>query len=239
MKYIILSFFLFFFFGCSASTLQTAWTRTKNASYTAATDPITWAPLAVGTTLYVTKADDHITNYIMEHPLSNSEYDDLYRNINGLETYATALFIDDNNSEIKIKRLAVESVGFAAAKTTTNFLNSSIEKENPAKTGDDAIGSHHAIDTFTGSAMNRRNVAQLNIPDWGKYSLNTLSYLTATGSAFSGVEEGGHSLGDQFINASIGNFIGLFIHDLFMKEDTHIELSLHNDAAYMYTNWKF
>ena len=239
MKYIILSLSLFLFFGCSKATLQTAWDRTKDASYTAATDPVTWAPLATGVTLYTTKTDDHITNYLMKHPVLNSKDDSMYRDINGFETYITAVVIDDNDSETKFKRIAVEVLGFSAAKTTTDLLNASVEKENPSKTQNNAIGSHHSVDTFTGSAMNRRNVAQLAIPDWKKYSLNGLSYFTAAASAYARIQEGGHSLGDQCINASIGNFIGLFIHDLFMKEDTHIQMSVQNDSAYLYTNWQF
>ena len=239
MKYIVFPILLFLFLGCSATTMQTVWTRTKDASYTAATDPLSWAPLAVGVSLYATRTDDHITHYIMEHQPFYLENDDLYRDINGFETYTTAVFIDDNDSTLKLKRLAVETVGFAVARTTTDSLSSSIEKEDPSGKGDDAIGSHHAIDTFASSAMNRRNVAQLDIQDWEKYTLNGFSYFTASASAFARVQEGGHSLGDQFVHASIGNFIGLFIHDLFMKEDTNIDLSLQNDSAYMYTNWRF
>ncbi len=239
MKHIILTLFLFLFLGCSQTSLQTAWTRTKDASYSAVTDPVTWAPMAVGITLYATNTDQRISKDIMNHPPFYLTNDDMYREINGAETYLTALMIDDNDSVTKLKRVAVEATGFAVARTVTDTLSYSIEKENPSHTGDDAIGSHHAIDTFTGSAMNRRNVDQLDIPEWGKYTLNGISYFTASASAFARVQEGGHSLGDQFIHASIGNFLGLFIHDLFMKEDTHIELSVANDAAYMYTNWKF
>ena len=239
MKYIILTIFIFAFFGCSATTVQTAWTRTKDASYTAVTDPVTWAPLAAGVTLYTTRTDDHITHYIMKHPILNTKDSELYRDINGFETYITAGSIDDNDSKIKLKRIAVEVLGFSAAHATTDMLTASIEKENPTGSRNEAIGSHHAIDTFTGSAMNRRNVAQLSIPEWGKYSLNSLSYFTATASAYARIQDGGHSLGDQLVHASIGNFIGLFIHDLFMKEDTNIDISIQKEEAYMYANWQF
>ncbi len=239
MKFIIFSIILLLFTGCSQVNLQTVWVHTKNASIGAISDPVTWAPLATGATLYATKTDDDITQYIMKHPILNSQEDDLYREINGLETYATALFIDDNDSEIKLKRIAVETLGFATARETTNMLNNFVQKETPSRTLKNAIGSHHATDPFAGSAMNRRNVDQLAIPTWGKYSLNTLSYLTASASAFTRIEDGGHSLGDQLVNASIGNFIGLFVHDLFMKEDTHINLSLQKDQALISSHWKF
>ncbi len=239
MKYIILAIFVILFSGCSRANLEVAFTRTKDASFTAVTDPLTWAPLATGVTLYATKTDEKATDHILKHPILNSHEDNLYREINGLETYVTAILIDDNDSEIKLKRIAVETLGFATARETTDILNSSIKKENPSKTDYDSLGSHHAIDPFAGSAMNRRNVDQLSISTWGKYSLNTLSYLTASASAWSRVEDGGHSLGDQFINISIGNFLGLFLHDLFMQEDTHLKLSLQKDSLAISTNWNF
>jgi hypothetical protein len=52
--------------------------------------------------------------------------------------------------------------------------------------------------------------------------------LTSIGSALVRVEEGGHSFADQMINASIGNFIGIFMHDLFLLDDS---LSVHTEIT--------
>ena len=113
MKYIILTIFIFAFFGCSATTVQTAWTRTKDASYTAITDPVTWAPLAAGVTLYTTRTDDHITHYIMKHPILNTKDSDT-QSIASLSgnavtlpsgTYivrGSALFYNTNLSQIRL-----------------------------------------------------------------------------------------------------------------------------------------
>lgn len=239
MKYILLSVICLSFLGCSTAQLQTAWSNTKYASYAAATDPVTWAPLATGVTLYATGADDHMTDYIMKNNRLTSENDEIYREINGIETYATALQIKDKEDTTKLKRVIAETVGFNSAKITTNILSSAVDKENPSHTGDNAIGSHHALDPFAGSAMNRRNVAQLDIPTWGKYTLNGISYFTAASSALIRVQDGGHSLGDQLVSASIGNFIGLFFHDLLMREDTRLNVSLYSDSAYLYAGWSF
>ena len=67
--------------------------------------------------------------------------------------------------------------------------------------------------------MTRRNVALMRLPRWADYSLIGASYLSSSISALVRVEQGGHSFGDQLISASVGNFIGLFMHDLFLLKD--------------------
>ena len=127
-----------------------------------------------------------------------------------------------------------------AARFTDTALNQTISKESPDGTHDDAIGSNHALEPFASSAMNRRNVEQMNIPTWGKYTLNTLSYTTASASALSRVQDGGHSFADQLVSVSIGNFLGIFVHDVFMLEDTtDTQISLDDSAAKFQIGFKF
>jgi len=158
------------------------------------------------------------------HIIDNkNEFGEKLRFFNGFLTYATATFIDDNHTKQKIKRLSTEWVGLEIAQQTTVILNTAIHKRAPDKNSDDeydAIGSNHALVPFASSAMTRRNTQQLNIPIWGKYTINSMSYLSASGSAIIRVQEGGHSFADQLVSASIGNFIGLFIHDLFLLDDS-------------------
>lgn len=220
--------------------VNTAWDRTKVAAYNGATDPVTWGTALTSAALYATDYDTDITDHLMEHHWVNTEDDNLYRNINGYETLLTAVLIEDNNYTLKGKRVAVELAGMEAARFTDTALNHTISKESPDGTHHDAIGSNHALEPFASSAMNRRNVEQMNIPTWGKYTLNTLSYATASASALSRVQDGGHSFADQLVSASIGNFLGIFIHDVFMLDDaTDTQVSIVDNAAKMQIGFKF
>lgn len=200
--------------------LDTAWDRTKVAAYNGATDYVTWGSALSAAALYATDYDTDITDHFREHAWVKEEDDDLYRNLNQYETLLTAVLVEDSNYTIKAKRVAVELAGMGAARLTVTGLNNAIHKESPADSNNEAIGSNHALEPFASSAMNRRNVEQMDIPMWGQYALNTLSYTTASASALSRVQDGGHSFSDQLVSVSIGNFLGIFVHDVFMLEDT-------------------
>lgn len=240
LKYLCLIAISVIFMGCSSMQVNTAWDRTKIAAYNGATDPVTWGTALTSAALYSTDYDTDITDHLMEHHWVNTEDDNLYRNLNDYETLLTAVLIEDNNYTLKGKRVAVELAGMGMARLTKTALNQTISKESPDGTHDEAIGSNHALEPFTSSAMNRRNVEQMSIPTWGKYTLNTLSYATASASALSRVQDGGHSFADQLVSASIGNFLGIFIHDVFMLENTtDMQVSLVDNAATLQLGFKF
>ena len=240
MKIIIFAFIAYLFAGCSTAQFQNSWERTKQASYNAATDYGSWVPAAASAVLYTTDYDRDITNHFRDHHVIGEEDDEFYRDINHYETLISALLINDPDYETKGKRLAVEFIGLETTKQTSTMLEKNIHKESPDGTHNDSIGSHHALDAFASSAMNRRNVERMDIPTWGKYALHTISYTSASASAISRVQDGGHSFADQLVSASIGNFMGLFIHDLFLlDESTGIALSLNNNQTNLYVSFRY
>jgi hypothetical protein len=230
------------FVGCSSTKLNTAYQRTKEASYKAVTDPLTWGSALGAGVLYATY-DDDITEYFMENNLIDSEADEPLRHINGIALYSTAIFVEDDTDREMMRRLAVDVAGSFTARSTTNILNRNIQKDTPL--GDDsysAIGSHHALDPFANSALTRGNVADMSIPMWGKYTINSISYISSAGSALTRVQEGGHSFGDQLVSVSIGNFIGLFFYEVFLGFDNDldsIQVNTNKDSFYMLANWNF
>jgi len=219
-KYLSSALIASLFLGCSSTNIS--WEKTKEASYKAATDPVTWVPAVGGGILYATY-DDDITQYYMDHHIIDEEIDEDLRQINGTLMYATAIFEHNETTKQTAKRFAVDAIGSNVAKIVTGEVEYFVTKETPDKKHENAIGSHHATDTFANSALTRKNVEDMSIPTWGKYTLNTISYVSASGSAFARVQEGGHSFGDQMINASIGNFIGVFFYELLLSEENNVE----------------
>ncbi|MBF0380093.1 MAG: hypothetical protein HQL69_03690 [Magnetococcales bacterium] len=239
MKIIIRIALLLILSGCSTKHLDGAWTQTKKASYNAVTDTMTWAPAIAAVPLYLTKADDEITDYFMDNNYINEGSHETYTHISEAITLSTALLVPDDKLETKAKRFAVETGAYAVARQSTDLLSKNIHKESPNGKHNGSIGSHHAISPFAGVAMTRRNVEQMNIPEWGKNSIVGTNYLFASSYALMRVQQGGHSFADQLISMSVGNFIGLFVHDLFMMEDKEIAVGVSQNSAYMSVGVKF
>ncbi|ADR34796.1 hypothetical protein Sulku_2136 [Sulfuricurvum kujiense DSM 16994] len=240
MKIIIFTLTVLILSGCSTTQLNSGWERTKHASYNAATDYVTWVPAATSAALYATDYDTGMTNYFRDHPWFGEEDDEFYRGLNHYETLATAFLVNDPDYAQTWKRVLVEFTGLETTKQTSTFLEKNIRKKSPDGTHNGSIGSHHALDHFASSAMNRRNVENLDIPQWGKYTLNTISYASASASALCRVQDGGHSFADQLVSASIGNFMGLFFHDLFMLDSmTNIAVSINDSEAKVHIGFRY
>lgn len=238
IKFFCLVFFVLLLTGCSSAKLNRAWEKTKEASYMAVSDPLTWGSAAAAGVLYTTY-DDDITQHFMKKNLIDSEVDEPLRIINAVTLYTSAMFVQSDTAKKRTQRLATDFVGSSAARWTTSALARNIQKETPTGNDDYAIGSHHALDPFANSALTRRNVNDMSIANWGKYSFNALSYLSASGAAFSRVQEGGHSFADQLVSVSIGNLIGLFFYEAFLGEETNLNVSLNKDFIYIKTAWSF
>ncbi len=79
----------------------------------------------------------------------------------------------------------------------------------------------------------------MDIPLWAKYSINTVSYAAASGSAYQRVESGLHSFSDQMYSAAVGNFISIFIHDAFMADDTDLRIDLSGEDPSVTLSFRF
>ncbi|RLA05930.1 MAG: hypothetical protein DRQ51_10825 [Gammaproteobacteria bacterium] len=86
------------------------------------------------------------------------------------------------------------------------------------------------------------NVDDMNLNISIKYTINSISYMSASASALIMVQDGVHSFADQLVSVSIGNFIGLFFYEFFLYDTEHIQsvkFYTHKDLFYITTSWKF
>ena len=231
------------FSACSSKSVSYNWERTKGAAYNAAVDPMTWAPIATGVALDATGYDDDITNHIMKDDLDDFTFtgddaDDL-RTLSTAITYTTAVLVPDDDMTTKAKRVLVEASALAIGRGYVTLTNSYIDKTSPSGTNEDAFGSNHAVAPFLSAALTRRNVDQMEIPLWAKYSINTVSYAAASGSAYQRIESGLHSFSDQMYSAAIGNFIAIFIHDAFMEDDMNLGIDLSGEDPSVTLSFRF
>ena len=198
---------------------------------------MTYAPFIVGGSLMITGDDEDITDYIIEHDFfeHSSKTDDNLRDINSIIMYSSGLFTDE-----KIKRSVI---GFSSVKLSglsTTILNNTIDKKTPDGTKEWAIGSNHGIEPFAASIITYKNLKSTNMNNYLKFGIISSNYLIGSYISLGRVSQSGHSFGDQLINASIGNFLGVFVHDLLMVEDDLlIDFDISKDFYSINLNFKF
>jgi len=233
--------------GCSSHSFTKSYERVKRASYNAVSDSVTVGAALGASAVYLSGNDTKITNYFMEKQfLSNSFYgdynrDDVMRTLNGLYVVATALAVsDDGNYTKKLKRVLVEEGALSVARVTTNVIKANTSKVSPNNENNNALASHHALEPFTGAAMIRRNVANIDVNEYAKRAVIGLNYYMVGYSSLLRVQEGGHSFGDQLFNATMGNFLGIFMHDLFLlDENIALNLSMLDKNKEIQINYRF
>ena len=119
----------FLFYGCTSKQISAAYQNTKDASWVAITDEVTWGSALGAAALYATY-DDDITQHYIKHNIFDSNIDENLRTINNLTMYASALAVEKDTNEQKVKRVTVDFIGSATARGTTTTLNKIIKKEN-------------------------------------------------------------------------------------------------------------
>ena len=224
-----------------AKNLNYTYERLKTSSYNAITHPMTITPLFSSGMLYATGYDEDITNHIIEKrylDLSSNE-DNLLRDINQYIVYATILTTNENY-EIKAKRAVASWSSIRLSNTSTTLLNTYIKKETPLGGDYWAIGSNHGTEPFAAGIMTYKHLENSNLNNFYKYGIVGLNYSIASVISLGRVEDGGHSVGDQFVNAAVGNFLGVFIHDFFMlNKNLQISIGLPTDISYLNFQYSF
>lgn len=212
------------------ATLAPGWERVRSAAAAAASDPGTWAPAAGAGLLLVTGTDRRLSDWAIEQkPLFGEDAGrttDRLRNTADAMALGTALLTPSGSDPgrwagNKLRGIGVEALAGVVANNLTGVIKGTVRREEP--TGSEAryesFVSAHATVPFADAALVRRNSERLDWPRWGRNVLTSTAAVTAAGSAWGRVEMGLHYPSDQLAGAAIGNFIGLFVHDLFMGLD--------------------
>jgi hypothetical protein len=164
--------------------------------------------------------------------LIDNELDAVLLDTNAAIAMITAVTVPGENRWMRAKRAAVALGTFGASRVAADTLEENVSKEAPDGS-DDAFGSHHAIEPFAGSAVTRRNVEEMRLSPWARYSIIGASYTCASLAALTRVQQAGHSFADQLMNAALGNFIGIFLSDAFILENSSIAVAISGDRVYL------
>ncbi len=223
----------------SGATIAPGWQRIKQAAVNAAKDPITWTHAAAAVVVYASGKDEEWEEKMQDDkPLFGGDAakkTDEYRDALNIGRIGIALLTpsgDDASEWLwnKTKGLAVEAAAMSLTTNVTGVLKNTVRRKEPDFDEDDdnnyeAFTSAHATEPFASAALIRRDLNYIDMPRWGKNTINIAAYTLAAGSALGRIEMGIHHPSDQLAGAAIGNFLALFVHDAFLGEESPVTVS--------------
>ena len=217
------------------ATLLPSGERLKQAAWDALTDPFTWAPLAGAAILQIDDWDERISDWaIDETPVFGSVQDakdarGWTGNLADGIYFASVLATPSGDDPLgwgldKAKGLGV---GLAARVTTlgvTDLLKEVTGRERPLGDDDSSFPSQHVSTMTVDATLSSRNFHATTWPSAAKYAIDGgLVGVTAIG-AWSRIEAGGHYPSDVLVGAALGNFIGRFFDEAFLRRPDNMRV---------------
>lgn len=227
------------------ATLLPNKSRIESAFFYASRDTMTWLPILVGSLFYISGRDGEIAENVYNdspvfgNPINADDESDRYRGIADA-AWITSMLLTDSGEDVvtnKTQGMFVQIGAVNLALATSNSLKSIVARKPPieSKTQDEgkAFTSNHAVQPFAQAALTRENMHPKNtrVSPWVGHSLTALAYVGASGSAWGRVEAGGHHVSDQLVGAGIGNFVALFINELFSQGSNTVTVTHNRDQG--------
>jgi hypothetical protein len=236
-KLIAVAGLLMFCTGCSTlpngrawgedATIAPGWSKIRHSAAKAASSPQVWAPLAAAFVLQIKDWDEDIADSAADdNPLfgSRQDADDASDDLRAISVGAWAItsLATPSGQEsgrwlsAKAKGLAVGLVAIGVNDGLTDGIKDVTSRERPDDSGDDSLPSKHTSDSAVTAAMAARNVEHLNLPEWGKTSLQVGLGVLPYATGWARVEAGKHYPSDILVGVALGNFLGQFFTDAFL-----------------------
>ena len=193
----------------------------ERAAVRAATDPMTWLPLAGSALLAVTGADDSVSDWAAdEQPLFGGDAADVSDKLLDVTTasyFLTALIAPSETIGDKARGLGVGIGTMYLNRGITDGLKSVTNRERPDRTNDRSFPSGHASNSSVRATLAVENLAYLPLPDWAAGSLTVGLYCVAGGTAWARVEAEKHHVTNVLVGNALGHFISTFMQEAFLE----------------------
>ena len=198
----------------------------KTAFRRAATDPLTWTPIAGAGLLIASGVDGDWSDAIVDAaPLFGGDADDASNDLRdiGLASYlVTALVAPGGDTfgewlAIKARGLQVGVATFGAEGLATTGLKSAVGRDRPNGESDKSFPSGHAAHAGAAATLAARNLAYVEWPAWGRRTATWGVYGVAAVSGWARVEAEKHYLSDALVGFAIGHFFARFMHEAFLE----------------------
>ena len=228
--------------GCATTTDYGSWggathwpgtADLKRAAVRAASDPLTWAPLAGALLLGVSGQDGAVSDWAAEHrPLFGDNAADASNTLLDLTTasYAVTALVAPSASVVdKAKGLAVGIGTVALNHSVTRGIKNIAGRERPNGQDDKSFPSGHASNAMTRATLAAANVNYIALPKWANVSLKVGFYSMAAGTAWARVEAEKHHVTDVLVGSALGHFLATFIQEAVLEAG-------HRDIAFNYVH---
>jgi hypothetical protein len=198
----------------------------KTAAVRAATDPLTWAPVAAAGVLAATGADEEWSEEIVDHaPLFGADSEDASVHLRNL-TYAayviTALATPGDGTPsgwfgAKLRGLETGVAALSLEGIASEGLKSLTGRERPDGENDRSFPSGHAGQSSAAASLAVANLDYLDLPGWMHDAAAVTFYGMAAGSGWARVESERHYLTDSLFGFALGHFLARFVEEAFLE----------------------
>jgi hypothetical protein len=212
-------------------TAAPGWTRVRDATVRAATDPWVWGPLAGAAVLQVGNLDHRASHWGRTHdPVFGSEanatlWSDRLRSASVGVDLATVLFTPSGDLDgawllDKAKGYLVNLAAATTAIESTTLLQHLVTRERPNGANDHSFPSGHSAASSVYTRLATLNLRQIPLDRAARETLAVGLHALSFATAWARVEGGWHYPSDTLASMAIGNFCAEFFTDAFMGLDT-------------------
>lgn len=200
----------------------------------AATDPVTWVPLAGAGVVAVGGWDHQISDWARaETPLYGSEDNavDASNHLRSLARFGmigSALLPYDPDKGYWLPMIERQVVQHGAAYSSIlarRAIKAQIDRDRP-NGAQRSMPSGHATRTFATIASSRQNIEEVDYPEWAENTFIASQIGIGAATFWARVEYGGHYPTDVLVGAALGNFVSVAINDLLLTDPNN-----RNDAT--------
>ena len=212
------------YWGADATAVP-GWNRLGEAALAAATDPMTWLPVATAAGLQIGDADDEIAEWAHEEtPVFGSrtraENASDWLRVGSFALYGAAgLAAPAPTGEwlsTKAKGFAVGGGAILATWGTTAGLKAATHRRRPLGSGNDSFPSNHASLTGASVRLTHETLRHYHLPPAVRFGSDVGLTGLALATAWARVEAGKHHPSDVLAGLALGNFVAVFATEAFL-----------------------
>jgi membrane-associated phospholipid phosphatase len=226
----------------------------KECAVRAACEPTTWVPAAGAVVFAFGDLDEEVVEWAAdERPLFGSaenaqDINHAFVRTLNYANYGTALVTPSGDRPVGWTIAKAQGIGIEwgirqVVLGTTIALKEATGRTRPDAGDDLSFPSGDASRTFAQAALTARNLDAIPLSPWTRGLGKVSAYGMASTVAWARVELERHFPSDVLAGAALGNFLALFLHDVFLgpNPDSDVELSVTpaEDGALLGVSWSF
>lgn len=224
---------------CFLTGCGTLGTRLQDSALQAVRDPGVIYPAAAAVLITIDNADHELSEWAVEHtPVFGSQQDALnasddFRNTLRWEAIVTGMATPPVHTRPSLSQRLTHVAGDVVIIESTSLVTGTLKhvtgRERPDGSNKRSLPSGHSSGAFAAMTVANRHISSLP-PAWD-YSLTTLNWGLAAGTAWARVEGNVHFPSDVLAGAALGRFMGLWLEYALFPDNAAIAVDLSPDST--------